>query len=141
MSFPSAPLVLVALLLNAALLTGCDAGRSEDDVRFGDTYQVLEQIPTPDGGVRDVTPHIDGDLLAITVQYAGGCADHSFDVQARTTSDGGMPVVEVWLVHDDGGDQCEAAITDSRSLPLSASVLEAPQAVLLTPGSMRYSLR
>lgn len=141
MPFPSAPLVLAALLLSAALLPGCDAGRTEDAVRFGDTYRVLEQISTPDGGMRDVAPHIDGDLLAVTVQYAGGCADHVFDVQARTVRDRGAPVVEVWLVHDDGGDQCEAAITDRRALPLPASVVEAPRAVLLTPGGTRYALR
>lgn len=137
----SRSLAFVVLLLGVSFGTGCDSARSDGDVTFGDAYRVLEQVSTPGGDLLDVRPSIGKDFLNVTVQYAGGCAEHAFEVRTRETSDRGVPVIEVWLVHDDGGDQCEAAIQDSRSLPLPDQVVDAARADLLTPDGTRYRLR
>jgi hypothetical protein len=63
---------------------------------------------------------VDGDTLAVTVTYSGGCAEHAFvpcwpdqsfmesaPVQAR---------LELW--HDDHGDPCDAVIEDDIAIDL-----------------------
>ena len=62
-----------------------------------------------------------GDWLLLMVAYAGGCADHQFQLNSAIRQD----TAHIWIAHENGGDSCEAYITDDLSLKLSPAVLNA----------------
>jgi hypothetical protein len=56
---------------------------------------------------------ISGDLLTITVEYSGGCADHAFTLHALGCFLESWPLQsEIILVHDDPDDPCDAVVTE-----------------------------
>lgn len=65
---------------------------------------------------------VDGLTLDAEVRYGGGCAQHRIDLVVwgdwiEPTSSS-PPHVNALLSHDDGGDTCEAFLTDERSFDL-----------------------
>jgi hypothetical protein len=56
---------------------------------------------------------ISGDLMTITVEYAGGCADHSFALHACSGFlESWPPQSEIMMVHEDPDDPCDAVVTE-----------------------------
>lgn len=85
---------------------------------FGDPYEIIvNDIP----GAPDKPPRILGDWLFIMVAYSGGCTDHNFSVESVVRRD----TAHIWIQHANGGDTCEAYITDDLNLELSTGVLSA----------------
>ena len=120
-----------AAFLGLLIALGCeitDTLSSEPD--FGDTYSVVTDDPT-------AAPRLDTDGLHTTVQYAGGCKAHLFDIQFQVAGD----TTEIWLQHDANNDACEAFLTETLQLPVSARALETPNVVLLVPDGSAYPLR
>lgn len=133
------PLCQGSLVLILLVAPACDTfqRRSLDDTLFGDAYQVTTQVPGVNDAPLDVTPHIAKDLVSATVQYAGGCRDHTFRLQSRQRGD----LTEIWYVHDAHDDACEALVTQSLSEPLPDEVPDTGRLVLLTPLGSRFDLR
>ena len=103
---------LLVLSFAAAFLglAACDT-TSSTIPSFGDPYTVERRQPAP---------VLDGDTLRVTVSYAGGCEEHTFE---PATSLAGT---EIWLRHDANGDSCEAYITRALALPVSLESLAPP---------------
>lgn len=88
-----------------------------------------DSIPTdfdPSGYIDDpltnlVKLEVSGDCVHITVQYAGGCEFHNFDLIHIGPWCGTPPVgpTQLKLFHDSNGDACEALITRTFSYDLS----------------------
>lgn len=82
-------------------------------------------------GVRQVD-----DTLEIDVGYSGGCEEHSFAICGpRGFHESYPPQADLVLWHDNGGDRCEAAITDTLSFAL-APLYEAFDQSLGAPGPL-----
>ena len=97
-------------------LPACD--RPDFTPDFGDPYDIIvSDIP----GAPDKPPRILGDWLFIMVAYSGGCTDHDFSLESAIRRD----TAHIWIRHANGGDTCEAYITDDLNLELSAGVLNA----------------
>jgi hypothetical protein len=69
-----------------------------------------------------VTDHtLDGDVLTLDVEYAGGCADHEFDVWwGGALAPSIPPVLPLEVQHYSNGDSCEAIVTDTIAIDLSS---------------------
>ncbi len=105
-------LSIVCLII--AFMAGCDPVEFTPD--FGDPYEIIvNDVP----GAPDKPPRIVGDWLFIMVSYPGGCTDHDFDVETVVRRD----TAHIWVHHANGGDTCEAFITDDLSLELPTGVL------------------
>ena len=54
---------------------------------------------------------INGDVLAIDVQYSGGCEEHEFDMYFTGNYMKSLPPqVQLFLVHENNGDMCRKLI-------------------------------
>ena len=63
---------------------------------------------------------IEGDALAITLSYSGGCEDHEFTLVASDAFAGSYPVqLEVALAHEANGDRCQAYLTETYDFDLT----------------------
>ena len=83
---------------------------------FGDPYEIIDfDVP----GGPDKPPRLVGDWLMLLVAYPGGCADHTFTIDSTVRRD----TAHVWVRHDNGGDTCEAYITDELNIELPTGVL------------------
>jgi hypothetical protein len=81
----------------------------------------LEGIPAGDSFSVSGDLQVHGTTLSIPVSYAGGCAEHSFKLYVLNHTSGWTvypPMVPMLLVHDAGGDDCEAAIFDTLEFDL-----------------------
>jgi hypothetical protein len=137
-------LLLPGLL--ALSLTGCELFHIDGsnplpgefaELEFGDGYDVATYLTNPDNTLRDVRPLLDGDTLQVTVQYGGGCKEHTFEVQARTRG----AAAELWMRHDANDDLCEAYLTETLRLPVPPQALGASTITLLAPGGHTFDLR
>jgi hypothetical protein len=84
---------------------------------------VLEPMTNCDSTASDYfqieSAAIDGDAVALTVGYSGGCAEHRFRVcWEGVFAESEPPQVMLTLQHDDGGDMCEAWPTTELEIPL-----------------------
>ena len=142
---PALPLRLFALVLLALSIAGCDlVERPAVDpfgaVRsFGAPYALTNRLASdflPD--VMGATPTItaEGDLLA-AVRYTGGCGTHKFFLNFAMEADRAI----LWLVHDDGGDTCEAQQEELIAETLGPSILAQPMIVLVRPEGGEIQLR
>ena len=58
--------------------------------------------------------------LMVSVSYSGGCADHGFTfVSSSVVTLSNPPGIEVYVLHDAGGDLCEAYLTEEISVDLT----------------------
>ena len=117
-----------ALVLGLAL-AACDSAADEQAPTFGDPYTVLLTAESP-----SVT---DDGRLVVTVEYGGGCEEHTFVLRSRVDGD----AAEVWWVHDARGDTCEALQTATVRAALPGTVTDAERATLLTPDGQDLALR
>ena len=63
---------------------------------------------------------VTGDVLMVSVSYAGGCRDHEFRLHKADSFMESDPVqLRITLIHDGNGDRCEAWITEQHSFDLS----------------------
>lgn len=111
-----------ALFLSAALAIGCDATGTDRPLDFGDPYGL---------NINDQRPalYVAGGRISVPVAYSGGCAEHTFTLRSDVSGDHAT----VWLVHDDGGDTCEAYISEQIEATLSAAVDAAERITLRAP--------
>lgn len=59
---------------------------------------------------------ISGDTLWLDVEYSGGCATHSFELKSKGLWMKSMPPkLNLYLVHQDGGDACREVIREKLS--------------------------
>lgn len=67
---------------------------------------------------------IEGTFLQIVVMYSGGCENHTFDLYwPESTNQIYPPKFMVYLNHNANGDLCEAAITETLNIDLTANNL------------------
>lgn len=93
---------------------------------FGDPYRIiLQTVP----GEPDLPPSLIGDTLQVLVSYAGGCENHSFELDYNAVPD----TTRLWMRHDAQRDQCEAHIIETVRIPVRAGLLKTPIVVLLNP--------
>ncbi len=60
-----------------------------------------------------------GDVLTVSVSYAGGCRHHEFQLLKDDAFMESDPVqLRITLIHDGNGDRCEAWITEQHSFDL-----------------------
>ena len=94
------------------------------------------------------TATITGNILVLEVQYSGGCAEHAFKLIAPDAFMESSPVqINLLLVHDSHGDNCEAWLTETLLfdlLPLK-NVYEqyypsSPEIIILQLAEYNYSL-
>lgn len=65
--------------------------------------------------------HIDGNLMHLTVEYSGGCGEHKFEVLGSKAIMKSLPPLRpVLIIHDAGGDNCRALITEQLTVDISA---------------------
>lgn len=85
---------------------------------------------------------LDGQLLELRLQYAGGCATHRFVACWPDSRFAESYPVQTWLAiyHDAGGDTCEAQTTDTRYVDISA-ILTAYQRSYGSSGPIVMHLR
>ena len=63
---------------------------------------------------------IDGDSLAVTVQYGGGCAKHDFYLLGDCAwADADPALMQAVLLHNSNGDTCEALVTHTVKFSLA----------------------
>ena len=53
---------------------------------------------------------IEDDVLCVSVEYGGGCADHNFNLLVNSEMTDGTPQVNALLTHNSHGDACDALI-------------------------------
>lgn len=157
MSWMIGVLALVAAM-GGCNLVGSDSGTSAADpapdpaTEFGDPYTIRTERTVVDAsGTRSVPapPRLDpapadGPLpastrLLVTLQHAGGCRTHEFDLQSHVSQEGAE--ASVWIEHDAQGDLCEAALTKDLEFTLPESVRSASSIRLLAPTRDPFTLR
>jgi hypothetical protein len=125
-------LAVFAALAALAAVVACNGPPGAEDgpenSGFGSPYEIVTN-PTP--AAPDESPAVASDSLLVLVRYAGGCVDHDFDLIASVSGDS----AEVRLVHDDGGDECEALISERLRLAVPERVLSASRIHLRNPNS------
>ena len=93
------------------------------EVVFDDLRTALDQWGDDDYELHtagDDAPAIEGDTLALTVSYSGGCARHDFTLVADDPFVGRDPAeLDVILAHDGNNDRCEAYPTVTYAFDLT----------------------
>jgi hypothetical protein len=88
---------------------------SKITARIGD---VSKEMKSDAFSILDI--HIDGNLLHLTVEYSGGCGEHSFEVIGSEMIMKSLPAQRpVVIVHSNGGDYCKALITEEMTVDIS----------------------
>jgi hypothetical protein len=117
----------------ALLIAGCEPATVLP--RFGAPYEL---VPSGSPGGPDTPPRIQGDRLLATLSYIGGCADHEFKLDYTARAD----TMHIWIVHEDGGDTCDAYLMDDLILELPLPVRGSSPVALHAPeGGKPYVLR
>ncbi len=77
-----------------------------------------ESTPTSDPFTLN-SAAVTGDVLTVSVSYAGGCRHHEFRLLKDDSFMESDPVqLRITLIHDGNGDRCEAWITEQHSFDL-----------------------
>jgi hypothetical protein len=129
--------ILIWLSLAAVVaLTGCkgttaeETGEEEEQGvvsgQFGDPYQIVTNFVAAD---PDFMPQLVEDTLVAKITYSGGCRDHDFDLRHQVAQD----TARLWLLHQSGGDDCEALVQDEIRMHVPVEVMDTPVIVLLPP--------
>lgn len=107
--------------------TVCTASNVGDDFRVeasrahGTMYIVApDEFPHKSAPFDITRAAIHGDNLEVLVTSAGGCENHTYSVfWDGKFRDDHSPSVELFIVHDDNGDICEALVSDQVLFDLS----------------------
>jgi len=78
----------------------------------------------PTAPILDVdAAEVQGPWLTLDLTYGGGCRPHRMDVVAVAGWLDGLPTrIDAILTHDDGGDVCDALVSERRSFDLGSLV-------------------
>lgn len=81
-------------------------------------------------------------VLHVDVEYAGGCADHTFTLcwPDQTFVPGDPPTVNLELFHDANDESCEQAVADTLDLSLGMVTVAWEEAYATSGGAMILSL-
>lgn len=127
-SFPKTTLTAICVAA-VLLLTGCKLAGSEDDL----------PSPVADGSIR-IDPQLDpesirkdrfdfvdasleGRTLSLTVSVSGGCEDHDYDLVTQGALLLSIPPgANLYLVHEDNDDPCDAIIQQTVSFDITPLV-------------------
>jgi hypothetical protein len=119
-------------LLVAALAAVAACGDGDRDAADGD--QDAADRPIEPDGADDVAPAcvlgdrpfvvasqaIEGRVLRLQVAYAGGCAEHAFEVWwSGVIAPSDPPIVPLEVQHHGNGDECSDAIEDEVAIDLT----------------------
>jgi hypothetical protein len=110
----------------------------DDGLRLSDrdslTLEIVPGITPPLGNAATIrSASVDGDYLALEVQFGGGCRTHLFGMY----NDGleglsNPPYYTLYLAHDARGDLCEALLTRQLAVDLRPlQAIASPGGVLL----------
>ena len=92
-------------------------GTTENVIRLV-ALELYDPIPSDPFTLLDAS--ISGDILSLTVQYGGGCADHEFSlVGPLTIAEGDPTPIPIFLQHRANGDMCEALLTETITFDLT----------------------
>ena len=124
MKTPAASLAIFVMLAGAACEGPMDLLVADDKPTTADAAPIeihdrcaLLDLETDPVSVQKI--EISGDLLTITVEYSGGCDDHGFTLHAGPcVLESWPPQSEIYLVHSDPGDPCDAVVTEERLFDL-----------------------
>lgn len=106
-----------AWLALLVLATGCTEPTDFGPLRLSAAdrleLQIVPHSPPPRSDPAVIqSAAVDDDWLVLDVAYAGGCRTHRFGMVHDGTQGLSLPpFVPLYLVHDAGGDRCEALIT------------------------------
>lgn len=82
---------------------------------------------------------VEGDKLIATVQYGGGCAEHTFTACWNGALAKSMPPqATLRIIHDAGGDTCRARKTEALSLDLKEAGFSKPTTIHLHDNTVHY---
>jgi len=113
------------------LLAGCDSEALQSADSIGHLPRGSEVLQIGgfehdelDGAPFDLkTARFDGNDIVVDVAYSGGCAEHGWQLYADEAVALSMPPqLAVYMVHDDGGDDCEAYPSETLRIDASALV-------------------
>lgn len=80
----------------------------------------LNSLVLPHDAATITFARVNGSTLQLTVQYGGGCGTHRFALVTGTDlGESVPPYAQLRLVHDGGGDLCEALLTRELVVDLS----------------------
>jgi hypothetical protein len=120
---------ITSLLFGASffLIFACD-NPSNDDPDFKSNNRSVSASDN-DNPINDPFflrgARIEGDLLLIDVQYAGGCENHSFTLEwPEIIIAIYPPQFGVLLYHDSNDDMCEALISETLEFQLSDNTMD-----------------
>jgi len=82
------------------------------DPLAGDVVLTQGSALGPSAPVRILDARVTGHVLIVRAEYSGGCAEHRFQLAAGDAFMESFPVqMAVRLLHDDGGDPCDAILS------------------------------
>ena len=82
---------------------------------------VIGKISTPSDPVTIKSVRMEGNKLILTVQYSGGCENHSFQcIGSPVIAKSLPPIRAVQLVHTANGDACKKLIEQTLEIDISA---------------------
>lgn len=141
-------------MLALVLATGCSDTMTDPGVpngfwSFGDIWsgQVVitedtdaPQWPSDPATIRSA--EVRGDSLELTVNYGGGCREHSFLLLSDAAWMESNPVqVGVKLSHDAKGDFCDALLSRTLRFDLTPLKVAYNSAYQTTSGTIRLNIR
>lgn len=75
--------------------------------------KIVEEIPAENDDYNLAAAGIKGDYLEVIVNYGGGCEEHEFTLFAEEGIMKSLPPQQnVYLVHENNGDMCEAGVNE-----------------------------
>jgi hypothetical protein len=93
---------------------GCNS--AEPQINYDENVKLVESINVDEWAsdqVKIVSATIQNDLLALKVQYGGGCKEHFFRlIISKGIEKSNPPQTTFLLSHDSNGDTCEALISE-----------------------------
>lgn len=114
--------MVVAMVL-ALGLAGCDEGGSGEGDEIDDEGQAPggSECVLGDSEFEIVESSIEGRTLRLTVEYAGGCAEHEFEAWwGGVLAPSDPPIVPVELQHYGKGETCSDLVEDEVAIDLTA---------------------
>ena len=116
------------------------ANAAQNDSRAGAVVVAGTGAALGNDGYDLNTASVDGDTLAVTVSYGGGCETHAFTLVISASFVESSPVqLPAVLAHEANDDPCEAWLTQSYTFDLS--IIKARYREAYGPGAGRVVLQ